>query len=389
MDSRQQKCYSELVEIANDRGYKLTSLMYENANVKLSFQCTVGHVFEMRARNFKRGQNCPKCVGSCPIQAKDRFLHLASDRQYQIVGTYINTQTKLDLVCSKQHVFSITPHNFSSGHGCPRCANVCPQQAKERFLLQASERQFEVRGLYINDRTKVEMWCKNGHSFNITPTDYMSGNGCSRCSGVCPIQAQKNFIKRISENNHCLLDNYINNRTKVHIRCGKSHVFSIAPTDYMRGNRCSVCNESSGEQLIRTVLDYLRIPFKKDHIFEFLPKRKYDFAFMINTTVVVIEWDGLQHFEFTSHFHDNEKEFEERQEIDILKTQTLLNHRYKIIRIDHTWLHKTLFYLAAFIHQAILDPYLLIVSNTDMYGWLRSKVTIRPMIRLKIRTSCH
>jgi Pyruvate/2-oxoacid:ferredoxin oxidoreductase delta subunit len=231
------------------------------------------------------------------------------------------------------------------------------------------------------------MWCKNGHSLNITPSDYMSGNGCSKCSGVCPIQAQEKFIKRVSENNHCLLDNYINSRTKVHIRCGKSHIFSIAPTDYMRGNGCSVCNESSGEQSIRTVLDYLSIPFKKDHIFEFLPKRKYDFTFMINTTVVVIEWDGVQHFEFINHFHNDEKEFEERQRVDILKTQTVLDHRYKIIRIDYTWLKKDIFDIVVFIHQTITGSDFLVLSNTEIYTWLRNKITAPFKIKLKIRNN--
>ena len=385
MDLRQQKHYDELCEIAKARNYKVITPRYEDAKTKLQFQCPDDHIFETLPWPFKKGRSCPKCMGVCPTQAKERFLHQVSVRQYQTMDDYVNTKTKIKLRCDKQHIFSITPSHFMQGQSCPRCGGSCPVQAAENFQYAVSDRKFLFSGIYTNSYTKVELICDNQHNFTITPHNFMKGRGCPRCASVCSIQAKENFLLRISDNKHQLLQNYVNNYTKVSIQCNNQHVFSIIPSSYMLGTGCNICNESSGEQRIREALNYLQIPFEKNYSFAFLPTRKYDFVFVIGVIGVIIEWDGGQHFKFNDLFHEDEKEFKEKQEIDILKTQFVLNYRYKIIRIDYTWLHRNVSDLAAFIHQAILGPDLLIFSNIEMYEWLRNKVIVPAKTKLKIR----
>lgn len=447
MNKLQQKHYDELCQIAESRNYRVISPSYEGWDVKIQFQCPVGHLFEMQSPKFKAGQNCSKCMGvcpiqakeelqsqvlqrgyelideyvnnktsirikcnmghilsmkpynfkqgkgcrkcagSCPVQAEERFRKFAMDRRYQIVGQYLNTQTKIELICPNHHTLWITPNNFvSKQNGCPKCANLCPVQGEENFRSKAAERHFKVTGFYVNTATKVDLICSAGHSFQLRPNCLISnGTGCPRCAGLCPIQAAKNLQQKTLEDKYILLDTYINNHTCVRMQCPQGHTFSITPKDYLVGHRCSTCVESYGEQLVRNALDHLKIPFSKNHRFGFLPTRKYDFAFTIAEKVIVIEWDGVQHFEFREKFHRDHNEFEEKQEIDVLKTQKAVDHGYKVIRIDYTWINKPVSEIAAFIHKCILDGSYCSLSNIGIYMWLITKVVIPSKIRLVVR----
>jgi very-short-patch-repair endonuclease/ssDNA-binding Zn-finger/Zn-ribbon topoisomerase 1 len=329
MDSRQQKHYDAVLQNAKTRSYQVMSTRYENANTKLEFRCSQGHIFEMRARAFIEGHNCAKCMGVCPKQAKERFLFYALESGYQVIGNYVNNKDPIEIGCNKQHVFITRPVNFYNGDGCPKCSGMCQQQAEDNFRALVLARQHEIIGVYINTQTKIDLMCENQHFFSVIPNNYTKGGGCSTCS------------------------------------------------------------ESYGEQLIRHVLNYLQIPFSRNHVFPFLPTRKYDFAFRIdNIGVIVIEWDGAQHFSFQYPFHDNEDDFINDQEIDILKTQQVLSHGYKMIRIDYTWLKKSIHDVANYIHHSIVSLESMVVSNVYMYKWLQNRVIIPRKIQLRITNPC-
>jgi hypothetical protein len=63
-------------------------------------------------------------------------------------------------------------------------------------------------------------------------------------------------------------------------------------------------------------------------------KKRFDFYFVWNERQYLVEIDGKQHFEFNLFFHKVEAKFLKCQQIDILKTQTAINERYFIVRID-------------------------------------------------------
>jgi ferredoxin len=283
----------------------------------------------MRARTFIEGYNCAKCMGVCPKQAKEKFLSYALEREYQVIGNYVNNKDPIEMRCDKQHIFFTRPVNFNKGDGCPKCSGLCQEQAEVKFRGLVLARQHQITGTYINTQSQIELMCENQHIFRVTPNNYTKGGGCN------------------------------------------------------------VCSDSYGEQLIRHVLNYLQIPFGRNHIFPFLPTRKYDFAFRIdNIGVVVIEWDGAQHFSFQYPIHDNEDDFINGQEIDILKTQEVLSHGYKIIRVDYTWLKKSIHDIGSYIHHSILSPEPMILSDVHMYKWLQNRVIIPRKIQLRITNPC-
>ena len=79
---------------------------------------------------LKQGDGCAKCADKCPIQAREILYSQAIQRGYQILGDYVNTHTKIAMLCPDKHRLEITPHSFKQGHGC----GICEESAGEQLL---------------------------------------------------------------------------------------------------------------------------------------------------------------------------------------------------------------------------------------------------------------
>jgi len=371
---------------AHELGYKVLGTYISNHR-KIQMQCPEKHYFEITPANFKSGHGCAQCAGKCPVQAKEQLYVQAQQRGFQVLGSYVDSCTKIQMQCPKKHVFEITPANFKSDHGCAQCTGQCPVQAREDLRMQAQERNYIVLGIYTNDQTKIQMQCREQHLLEITPTDFKSGRGCAKCAENCPIQAREQFYAQAQDRGFRVINPYVNNRIKVQMQCPEKHLFEIQPASFKNGHGCRVCAESAGEQLLRRLLTALQLPFESQYILPSLPNRKYDFAIIQPEKTTFIEWDGQQHFSYPNLFHKNKEEFSQGQELDILKTQEVINCRYQMIRIDYTWLKKSVEEIGQWILNAMESPHALIVSNSAMYMWLSVKIvrSTRPKL---IISSC-
>lgn len=66
-----------------------------------------------------------------------------------------------------------------------------------------------------------------------------------------------------------------------------------------------------------------------------LPRYMFDYYFTYQEREYLLEFDGQQHFRFTTWFHRSEKDFEKRRKRDLLKTSVALNSGYYVIRIAY------------------------------------------------------
>ena len=171
----------------------------------------------------------------CPIQAKENLYSQAHERGYQVLGTYINNDTKIEMQCPENHILEITPHSFKYGRGCAKCADHCPIQAKGNFYSEAVERDYQVLGTYINNDTKIEMQCPDNHRFETTPHRFKNGHGLLlNVFDLCPIQAKEKFYIQAHERGCQILGTYVNNRTKVRMQCPENHQFEISPDSFQK-----------------------------------------------------------------------------------------------------------------------------------------------------------
>ena len=94
---------------------------------------------------------------------------------------------------------------------------------------------------------------------------------------------------------------------------------------------CPVCNESHGERLIRSYLDKNHIKYEPQKRFKGLKDKKLlSYDFYLPKKNVLIEYQGLQHYESTKYFGGNER-LEKQQYHDKLKREYAKNNGYILL----------------------------------------------------------
>lgn len=118
--------------------------------------------------------------------------------------------------------------------------------------------------------------------------------------------------------------------------CGKEKI--VNKRDLLRGHilSCGCLKMSKGEFKIKQILEDNCIQFKQEKRFEdckdqtFLP-----FDFYVNDEYI-IEYDGIQHFDFKNSGWNTEENFKITQKHDEIKNQYCLDNKIPIIRIPYT-----------------------------------------------------
>lgn len=159
-----------------------------------------------------------------------------------VLSTFNSTHSKAKFICSLHGTFWIKPNNVTAGgQWCPKCANVCPNQAAQRFYSNIVESGGIPVEKYINSCSKVLIDCGKNHQFSITPNDIRKGNWCPYCHGQTLEQVEHNLYTKISSRKGRLLSKFINNKTKVNIECEDKHFFRMTPNDVTQNHWCPWC----------------------------------------------------------------------------------------------------------------------------------------------------
>lgn len=188
--------------------------------------------------------------------AKAVSVHGATYNYNQV--EYINSKTKVEIVCKSHGVFYQSPNTHLTGQGCPHCHN------ERRFLTQEQfvEKSNEVHGKlydysfskYFKNNIKVDIKCnKCLKIFSQAPQDHMRGYGCYDCHLKSVGITQDEFIsesKRAHGSQAFNYErvNYVNKNTKVLLLCNTCHNhFEQEPYGHLSGYGCPSCaRENNG-----------------------------------------------------------------------------------------------------------------------------------------------
>lgn len=166
---------------------------------------------------------------------------------------YINSQTKIKIICSKHGIFEQTPNNHLNGQNCFKC-NGNEKKTNADFIndsikVHGSKYEYSLVE-YRGNKTKVKIMCKKHGIFEQEPSSHLSGKGCSECrKDILNLKFKLNtneFIKRAikahgNKYNYSLV-NYINVDTKVEIICSEHGIFEQTPYNHYNGSICPKCN---------------------------------------------------------------------------------------------------------------------------------------------------
>ena len=105
-----------------------------------------------------------------------------------------------------------------------------------------------------------------------------------------------------------------------------------SPANHFKGQMCPICSESKLEYLMYSALNENNIIFEREKKFDDFGRYRYDFY--IPQKKILIECQGIQHFEKIDFFNKSQT-ITERIEADILKYKYAINNGYKIIYLIH------------------------------------------------------
>ena len=138
---------------------------------------------------------------------------------------------------------------------------------------------------YIDNKTKVLIKCELHGLFEQIPNNHLNGYGCIKCSGKEKLNTEI-FIERsikIHGNNYIYdKSKYSNISEKIIITCIKHGDFVQSSKSHLEGHGCFTCNKSKGEIEIETLLQNKEINYIPQYTFDDLKyKQKLQFDFGI------------------------------------------------------------------------------------------------------------
>jgi very-short-patch-repair endonuclease len=357
--------YNQLKE----RGYQRKG-EYQTARLPVLVICPQMHEWNAVPDSFKRGNNCNTCrLDDYEKRGKNTFLECTTKRGFRVVDEYVNNYTRVPVYCPNNHITSIMPWLFKQGGAeCVTCFHEIPRQ---RFMDWLSAKSYTLKTVYVNINTEVIIECSNGeHQLEHTPNYFMRfHNTCKRC------RRKQKFIQKIDKLGCRLLSEFVNKRKKVNILCVNKHNIWVRPRNVLYDNwGCRLCNnlESRGERIARMHLEsLLQVQnLKKECVFmALLRNKRYDFAFDFNGIKYVLEIDGSQHFKRVLYFHRNEYDYYAQQHMDRLKTFVPLQNGMHVIRI-HAQEKKNLKDIPVHIDNALATKRSLYLSDPSLYDYI-------------------
>jgi len=217
---------------------------------------------------------------------------------------------------------------------------------QEEFIAKAKlihgDKYDYNKTIYINSRTKLTIICPIHGEFLQEANSHIQGKGCDFCGVISMAnfsrKSKEEFItkaKIIHEDRYDYsLVQYINGRTKVKIICPKHGEFSQRPIDHIGlKNGCPNCKTSKSENKIRSFLENYNIKFTPQHTFNDCrgKKNKLPFDFYLPDYNTCIEYDGEQHFKIIPGW--GHQKLETIQYNDSIKSTYCQSNNINLIRI--------------------------------------------------------
>ena len=255
---------------------------------------------------------------------------------YSLVN-YINAYTKVKIMCKEHGLFEQTPNSHLSGTGCPICNNNNSDTNTfiNKSLIKNGNRYDYSLVNYINSKTKIKIICKEHGIYNQSPNSHLSGTGCPECNK----KTTETFILKAKEIHDDKYDysvvNYINNSTKVKIMCKEHGLFEQLPSNHLSNNGCPKCRKSKGENKISIFLNKYNIKFEEQKMFadcKFKSPLKFDFY--LSDYNICIEYDGEFHFLEIDQY-GGIKKLEYQQNNDNIKNEYCKKNKIKLLRINY------------------------------------------------------
>ena len=133
------------------------------------------------------------CMGKKKLTTEEfieRARKVHGDKYDYSKVEYVNTETKVCIICPIHGEFWQSPHSHLNGIGCKYCAYSKNSEIMKYTLEEFLKRARKIHGdkydysktIYENCDKKTTIICKIHGEFLITPNNHLHGHGCPKCS---------------------------------------------------------------------------------------------------------------------------------------------------------------------------------------------------------------
>ena len=240
--------------------YDYTKTEYINSSKKVCIICPEHGEFWQLPTNHLHGYGCQECkkerLRKLRSHTTEEFIEKAKkvhgDKYDYSKVEYVNSSSKVKIICPKHGIFEIIPNDHLRGVGCSVCYGN-KNKTNEEFIKEAKkvhgDKYDYSKVEYVNNKTKVCIICPKHGEFWQTPKNHLNGQGCIKCS--YKLRAEKNqltteeFIEKARQIHGNKYDyskvKYVNNKAKVCIICPEHGEFWQTANMHLQGNGCKIC----------------------------------------------------------------------------------------------------------------------------------------------------
>jgi len=228
--------------------YDYSKVNYVNSKTIITIICKEHGEFTQRPDKHLQGHNCILCSNKIRAKNKSDSNEIFIKKAIEIHGykynyskvNYVNSQTKIIIICSEHGEFIQIPANHLQGNGCNSCGNILRKNKQilglEIFINRSKilyEDNYDYSKTdYINIDTICVIKCKkHNYEFWQTPYNHLNYIGCKKCSG------QKHSYKSIQ------WLNFISIFYNIHIKHAENAgEYKILDTKYNADGYCENTN---------------------------------------------------------------------------------------------------------------------------------------------------
>ena len=279
---------------------------------------------------------------------------------------YVNPSISAKIKCKKHNEEVTRGRAFSFFTGTPLCPECNRMAVKEKNFMEKIRELYNDRFVLLSDfnsyKSPVTLGCtlhgKTPYPVIVASPSSIEGSTekygsieCKECKRVNSLNKFENTIyylnkKRKIPYTYPNLNKEFKKMTEdIPIVChrkgsnDKEHgMFWQTPSNHRTGQGCPICQESRNEKHISNLLNVLKYKFIKEKRFTETGNLEYDFY--IPEDKVIIEYDGIQHFEprFGKSEYSKQDNYNKLYATDNIKNDFVKSNKYglRMIRIPHT-----------------------------------------------------
>lgn len=234
---------SDVQSMLSEEGYTLKST-YQGTKKPFHTICPAGHEYKTWMQYWQKGMRCSKCSGRAPL-TKDEVRQLLSEEGYTLVSDYKNRTNKILTKCPNGHDYATTISHWQKGIRCSKCSGRAPF-TEDDVKCDLNKYGYELKSKYVDSNTKITLVCPEGHLYTILYQYFRSGSRCLVCRNYAPKcyaskRTQEEVAAILLDLGLNILSEYQGSNVPVDFMCTCGSVGRATLRDIRRGQRCNNC----------------------------------------------------------------------------------------------------------------------------------------------------